>query len=180
MIIPENLESLNTDDDQKYVSVPSFGFEELKELVLQNLKPLCPKSKYKFNDQSIDSQELSTEGYYKLFGLKHIEYIHPEDALEVKAKAMLSRELEDSEEEKGQLEENDDVSKEMAYFEYLLQNFVIPENNVRKEKLTYKMKEDNAFLKPLKLQEYVPLHYKDICYYINFAYLSHSLFANNK
>ena len=97
--------------------------------------------------------DLSTEGFHKLFGLKHLEYLNPEDTLEIKSKTMFEKEMASLEEEKVYDSSIDELSKEILYTEYLMNNFVVNENNTKKSKLTYKLKESDAFLKSEKFQE---------------------------
>lgn len=154
MPVPEDAaETIDTSTDPKYTAIFAGQNEQLKDLVQTNLKPHTFKSKYKFNDQNVDYQELSTEGFHKLFGLKHIEPLMAEDIQTIKARNMLSHELNKMEEEKEDKKELSELSKEIVYIRYLLQQFVVPENNVRREKFTYKMKEDFALPKTNKLQE---------------------------
>jgi len=154
--IPDDIKtSVPEDSNSKYMSAHSYDYQKLKEVFNNDLKPLAFESEYKFHEENIDEEDLSPEGFYKLFGLKQIEFLKHEDLLDVKSKMMIKNEYDIMEEEKNENKNIDDLSKEIIYAEYMLQNFVIPENNVRRKRLTISLQQNNSYLLPSKLQEFV-------------------------
>jgi len=153
MPIPEDLTDVKAFSNPKYDAISSSAYHQMKEAFLNSLKPLGYDSGFKFHDNLVDDMDLSNEGFHKLFGLKHIEHLNPEDTLEIKSKIMFEKEMASLEEEKVYDSGIDELSKEILYTEYLMNNFVVNENNTKKSKLTYKLKESDAFLKSEKHQE---------------------------
>jgi len=153
MPLPEDLTDIKAFSNPKYDAISSFDFHKIKDEFLNGLKPQNYNPDWKFNDHNIDELDLSAEGFHKLFGLKHLEYLNPEDTLDIKAKVMFGKEMAALEEQKIFDSGIDELSKEILYTEYFMNNFLVNENNTKKSKLTYKLKESDAFLKSEKLLE---------------------------
>jgi hypothetical protein len=152
MPLPDPFEPKENGVDTKYNFISSYKSKELKNEYLESLKPLGYKTKARYNDECIDDEELSKEGFYKLFGLKHVDFLSKEEAQEFKARAMFEQDLPEIL-KPGQ--EIDELTKEILFLDYLLYQFSIPENNARKEKLICKMREeDHSYSSYTKLQEY--------------------------
>lgn len=152
--LPENLEFQNTMTDDKYAFIPSHKTPELKNELSESLKILMNKTKFKFNDGDIDDEELSNDGFYKLFGLKHVDFITKEDVLEYKARVMFQEDMKELKETYG-IPEPDQLTTEILFLDYLLYQFSIPDSNTRKERLICKMREEDHNYGSLgKLQEY--------------------------
>jgi len=142
MKMPEDLEKLKEETSRKYNIYSVNNQEEIKQQCQEILEPIKANSCFSFFEEGIEEDSLSAEGYYKLFGLKHLDFLTPEELYYVKAREMFRKELESLEEqeklENG--EEMDDLSKELIFHSYVLNEFVIPENNIRRDKVSTKQR----------------------------------------
>ena len=156
MKFPEDINNIPGNSNIKYDICESHKHKELKEKIHEPFEVLSSKAPYKFYDDGIEFENLGSDGYEKLFGLKHIDYLDSGDLQDMKAKALFQRELEEIKEKKytDETEINSSVMKELLYSNYLLNEFIVPENNLRKERILKTHKEDDQHLITLhKLQE---------------------------
>lgn len=141
--IPENLDKIKKEKNPKYSIFSPKKHKEIIRNFEDSLKPLETDSQYKFFDQSIQNESLNPEHFHKLFGLKHIDYLNSEDLLQIKAKTTFEKELASLKKPlKGEVARMDDITKEIVFVNFELNQFVIPENNVRKERIFEKAREE--------------------------------------
>jgi hypothetical protein len=151
--LPENLDSINEESNPKYVAIASHKNKELKSIFNESLKTLGNKPGYRFMEDPIDEEELSHQKFYTLFGLKHVDYLTNEESQELKTRAMMEEELQEILEAREN-KEIDEITREMISYSYLLYQFVVPENNARKERTMAKVKEEEFIQHgQVKLQE---------------------------
>jgi len=144
MKFPENIENLKEHKNIKYSICESHKPKEIKENFQQSLKALSSKSSPKYYDEGIEFEDLGPDGYEKLFGLKHVDYLDTSDLLDMKAKVLFQKEFEEIKtKEHIENSEMNNITKEILYTNFLLNEFVVPENNLRKEKVMRTNKEDD-------------------------------------
>jgi hypothetical protein len=99
MKLPETLEFPTTITDDKYNVIASHNTSLLRQQGLDSVKPLMHKTKARFNEACIEDEELSKEGYHKLFGLKHVDVLTDEEAQDYKSRIMFDSDFKELEEQ---------------------------------------------------------------------------------
>lgn len=141
--IPDDLSELEEYENFNFSVFIHHEIEEITDDFIETNRIFHNVSKYSLSDLDEFEEEVGKKGLHTLFGLKHVDYIGREEALEFKVKSALNSSVEKI----PVLEhyrELDDLGKEIAQAGYLLTQFVVPENNARKESLNRRLKDDNS------------------------------------